>query len=236
MHNSLYLLFSCLVSGHFWASATHDKLAVLGAAPICCYSKRTNLYGYASTLQIGRNLATHSSSSTSTCHHTMAFLYDIQANQAMSGIDSRLVSRMGFSVDTKSKAGISVAEGDESQLKDSVDSRQAAMNLGASSGFVRWDLFVTLTNNQSEFPGTRHLHEHKQSLSWTAQIPEYDTLPLFHKEEIARSMELAYSSVLGRCWMEARKLVSMWCSIVLCCVSCGFSNPSMYAVARVYNV
>ena len=138
MPHFIYFL-SCLVSGHFWASATHDKLAVLGAAPICCYSKRTNLYGYASTLQIGRNLATHSSSSTSTCHHTMAFLYDIQANQvnqAMSGIDSRLVSRMGFSVDTKSKAGISVTKRDESQLKDSVDSRQAALNLGASSAFV----------------------------------------------------------------------------------------------------
>ena len=134
------------------------------------------------------------------------------------------------------QTGISVAEGDESQLKDSVDSRQAALNLGASSAFVSWDLFVTLTNNQSEFPGTRHLHEHKQSLSWTAEIPEYDTLPLFHKEEIARSMELAYSSVLGRCWMEARKLVSLWRSIVLCCVSCGFSNPTVYAVARVHNV
>ena len=54
---------------------------------------------------------------------------------------------MGFSVDTKSKAGISVAEGDESQLKDSVDSRQAALNLGAFSAFVCWDLFLTLTNN-----------------------------------------------------------------------------------------
>ena len=121
----------------------------------------------------------------------MAFLYDIQANQAMSGIDSRLVSRMGFSVDTKTKAGISVAEGDESQLKESVDSTQAALNLGASTAFVSWDLFLTLTNNQSEFPGTRHLHEHKQSLSWTAQIPDYDSLPFFHKEELASSMELS---------------------------------------------
>ena len=228
--NFFFILF-CYISGHFWASATYDKLAVLGAAPICCYSKRTNLYGFASTLQIGRNLATHSSSSTSTCHHTMAFVYDIQANQAMSGIDSRLVSRMGFSVDTKSKAGISVNEGDESQLKDSVDSRQAALNLGASSAFISWDLFMTMTNNQSEFPGTRHLHEHKRSLTWTEQIPKYDTLPSFHKEEIARSMELAYSSVLGRCWMEARKLVSMLWSSVTCSVPHEISNPLVYAVA-----
>ena len=38
-------------------------------------------------------------------------------------------------------------------------------------------------------------------------FPGFDHLPLPQQREIKKSYEMAYTSVLGRCWMEARKLV-----------------------------
>ena len=51
---------------HFYCSATRDKIATLGCAPISCY--RGNIAhpdGFASNLERGRNLITHASSSGS---------------------------------------------------------------------------------------------------------------------------------------------------------------------------
>ena len=122
---------------HFWCSATHDPAAILGSAPISCYTNKTHPNGFASTLQIARNLSTSASSLTANCHIFTAFLYDIQTNQAMSGIDSRQVTRMGFCVNTKSKIGLSIVEGDNSGLHESKDSRQMTMNLAATSSKVK---------------------------------------------------------------------------------------------------
>jgi len=51
-----------------------------------------------------------------------------------------------------------------------------------------------------------HLHAHKASMSWTKHVPEYDGMPRFFQAEVEQSFEAAYGSVLGRCWMEVRKL------------------------------
>ena len=207
----LLYFMATLFPRHFWCSATHEPAAVLGSAPISCYTNKTHPNGFASSLQIARNLSTSASSSTANCHVFMSFLYDIQANQAMSGIDSRQVTRMGFRVETKSKVGLGLADGDESRLNESKDSRQMTMNLSASSQWDEWDYFYTMTGNQAQFPGIRHLHEFKESMRWTWMIKNFDHLPLSQQQEIKRSYEMAYTSVLGRCWMEARKLVRVLC-------------------------
>jgi len=192
---------------HFWASATHDETAILGCPPISCMNKASHPEGFASSLQVARNLATHSSSSASTCHSYTAFSYEIQANRASSDIDSRLVARHGFRVSTTTRSGLELADGDDSQLHESLDSRQGAMNLAAASQFVDFDAFVTLTCNQSEHPGIRHLNFWKVSQGWTQSVEDYDTLPNGHKEDVDRSFEMAYTSVLNRTWLEVRKLV-----------------------------
>ena len=201
----LYLMASCFPR-HFYAQATHDPIAILGSAPISCYTNATNPHGFASTLSIARNLGTHSSSSTSTCPITWSFLYDVQANKVAGGIDSRLISRNGFIVDVKSKNGISTRAKDQSALMESVDSHQAALDLAATQPYVGFDWFLTFTCNQAEHPGISHLHAHKESMKWTKHIPEYDTMSLSSKLDVKRSFELAYGSTLGRCWMEVRKL------------------------------
>ena len=163
--------------------------------------------GFASSIQVARNLATHSSSSSSTCHSYTAFSYEIQANRAMADIDSRLVARHGFRVSTTTKSGLELADGDDSQLHESLDSRQGAMNLAAASQFVDFDAFVTLTCNQSEHPGIRHLNLWKYSKGWTDMVEDYAKLSYLCKEDVDRSFEMAYTSVLNRAWLEVRKLI-----------------------------
>ncbi|KAL7538852.1 hypothetical protein ACHAXR_012264, partial [Thalassiosira sp. AJA248-18] len=199
----LYLMASCFPR-HFYSSATHDPCAILGSAPISCYTNATNPHGFASSLSISRNLATHSSSSTSTCPLFMSFCYDIQANRVAGGIDSRLISRRGFVVDVKSRNGISVRDDDNSKvtLNESVDSHQAALDLAATQPYLDFDWFLTFTCNQAQHPGIKHLHEHKEGMSWTKFIPGYDDLPIFEQQEVKRSFELSYGSTLGRCWKD----------------------------------
>ena len=107
---------------HFYAAASHDACAILGCAPLSCYTSATHPHGFASTLSISRNLVTHSSSSTSTDPMLMAFCYDVQANKVAGGIDSWLISRSGFMVDVKSRNGLSIRDKDASPLCQSIDS------------------------------------------------------------------------------------------------------------------
>jgi hypothetical protein len=202
----LYLL-GTLFPRHFWATATHDDVAVLGCAPISCYRKETNPDGFASNLQIARNYLTHSSASTSTCHNLAFALYDIQANTATSELDSRQVTRRGFRVSNTNKCGLEIANDEESGLYESLDSSQGALNLAAATKFVSHDVFVTLTLNQAKHPGIRHLHEWKESMGWTDQVPDYDLLSPKQQAEYKDSFEMAYMSVVNRSWLEVRKLL-----------------------------
>ena len=66
----------------------------------------------------------------------LGFCYDTQTNMAGSGIDSRVIGRSGFVVDNKSKYGMSSRGIGQSHLTESVDSKQAALNLGATAKYV----------------------------------------------------------------------------------------------------
>lgn len=195
-----------LFPGHFYACATDDPAAVLGALPLSCYSTQHNPHGMASTLSTVRNLLTHSSSSTSTCPNMVAFGYDIQSNKIASGVDSRLINRLGFKVDLMEPLGMSVRDTKHTRLTEGVDSHQAALDLAAVQQHHRFDLFCTFTCNQATWPGVAHLYEHKESLEWTTFIDGYSQMTKAQQKEVSRSFQQAYGMVLLRCWMEARKL------------------------------
>ena len=145
-------------------------------------------------------------SSTSTCPSLLGFVYDVLTNGAMSNVDSRLVDRHGFKVDVVSPHGISVREKDDSDLSESVDSHQAALDLAAAMPYVTFDLFLTFTCNQRLHPGVRHLHKYKESMKWTQFVPGYSCMHINEKIEVKRSYELAYGSVLARVWYEVRRI------------------------------
>ena len=202
----LYLA-ATLFPGIYYSNATHDDAATLGCPVISSHRGDTHPNGFASHLQIGRNTLTHSSSSSSTCHNFASYCYDLQANRAASSTDSRLVTKQGFGVSKTSSNGLQLATGDESCLHESVDSSQAAINLAAASQIVQFDLFLTFTCNQSLHPGIRHLHDWKKSEGYTKMIDGWSHLPRHVKDELSRSFEMSYLSIVSRSWLEVRKLL-----------------------------
>ena len=202
----VYIMGACFPR-HFYASSSRDRCSILGCPPISCYTGVSNANGFASSLSIARNLGTHSSSSTSTCPIFWSFLYDIQANRVASEYDSRLIGRRGFKVDIKSKNGIVLREGEnKSVLTESVDSHQSALDLAATMKYLDFDLFLTWTCNQSDHPGIKHLHQYKERMAWTKNVMDYDRMGTANRLDVKKSFEQAYGSILGRCWMEVRKL------------------------------
>jgi len=195
---------------HFFAAAPHDKSATFGCAPISCYGRKTNPDGFASTLQMARNLSTHASSSTATDDNFTAYLYDIQANAASAGIDSRLAIRSGFRATTDNdRSGFSLGERDKSSLTESLESSQASMNLAAAAYRINFHAFLTYTCNQSDHPGIHHLHDWVYSENedgWFSRIDKHEQYCEVEREDIRRSMDMAYSNILTRCWLEVRRL------------------------------
>ena len=58
----------------------------------------------------------------------------------------------------------------QSHLTESVDSKQAALNLGATAKYVSLTWFLTFTCNQAMHPGISHLCEFKESREWVKNI------------------------------------------------------------------
>lgn len=203
---------------HFFASATQDKHATLGCAPISCYGRKTNPDGFASTLQTARNLCTHASSSTATDDNFTSYLYDIQANAASAGIDSRLAIRSGFRATTekgRDASGFTLGDRDKSSLTESLESSQATMNLAAAAFRLNFHAFLTYTCNQSDHPGIRHLNDWVYSNdgeNWTSGIAKYKQYCAVEREDVRRSMDMAYSHILTRCWLEVRRL---WLNFII---------------------
>ncbi len=196
-----------LFPGIFWSGATHDKNAILGSPVISSERYNGNQNGFASSLQMTRNSLTHASSSAATCHNYAAFNYDRQANRAASSHHSSQIARHGFRVSNTSNEGLEIGSGADGSLHESVDSSQMAINLAAASKTIQFDLFLTFTCNQSMHPGIRHLFDWKKSEGWTKQFPDWKYLSAAEREEVSKSFEMAYMSVVSRSWMEVRKLL-----------------------------
>ena len=190
---------------HFWCNAKHDPIATLGCTPISCFRKTTYPDGFASNLDQARMYSTHASSSTSTDDNFTLHLYSIQANSASSGIDSRLATRSGFRVSTTNSSGLKLGESDKSQLDENLDSGQGAMNLAAAAHKLGMVVFLIYTPNQADHPGLRHLHEWKDSKRWTANLEHYEEYQTSLKKDYDISMEMAYTHMMTRCWLEVRK-------------------------------
>jgi hypothetical protein len=208
----LLYFHALLFPKHFWAAAKHDKVATLGCAPISCYRKKVHPDGFASNIEIARNLCTHASSSTATDDNFTSYLYDIQANAASAGIDSRSITRAGFKVSTASPTGLQLGDCNPSQLSETLDSSQGMMNLAAMSEKKGVDLFVTYTPNQADHPGLCHLHRWKESMCWTKFVVGYENYSATHRRDVHMSMEMAYTHILTRCWLEVRKL---WINFII---------------------
>jgi len=88
-------------------------------------------------------------------------------------------------VDVKSRDGLALRESEnKSNMNESVDSHQAALGVAATQKWLKFDLFMTWTCNQSEHPGIKHLHSFKESMEWTQYIPDYEKLSSWNKNHV----------------------------------------------------
>lgn len=209
---------------HFWCNSRFEPSATLGCPPISCFRNEANPDGFASTLDQARMYSTSAVSSTSTDDHFLMHLYSMQANAASSLIDSRLAMRNGFRVSTTTTSGLTLGEGDQSGLTESLDSGQGAMNLAAAAEKHGMDLFLTYTPNQKDHPGLCHLHQWKETKGWTTDLRYYHGYPSTHKKDYEDSFEMAYTHTLTRCWLEVRKL---WIQFIIYSTSTKMGKVSI---------
>jgi hypothetical protein len=206
---SLPLLYfnAPLFPRHYWSGATHDEHAILGCAPISCYNGKTHPNGFASLIQQARNLVNHASSSTATCTNFIMHLYDGLTNLSLRKRNSVTFVRSGLKVSTTGPSGLEAFDKDVSQLTECYESSQAMMNLAAANTEYPSDLFLTFSANQKDHPGIRHLYDWKESKLWTRYVDGYHTwFQDSHRRDVDKSMEMAYTHMLSRCWLETRRL------------------------------
>ena len=80
-------------------------------------------------------------------------------------------------MDVKRRDRLALRESEnKSNMNESVDSHQAALDLTATQNWLKFDLFMTWTCNQSEHPGIKHLHSFKESMDWIQYVPDYEKL------------------------------------------------------------
>ena len=60
----------------------------------------------------------------------------------------------------------------------------------------------------------------------TRHVPDYEKMPASCWEDVKKSFELAYGSVLGRCWMEVRKLWLEYISYSTSSILCKAGKPA----------
>ena len=90
-------------------------------------------------------------------------------------------------------------------MSGSTDSHQMVCSLSVSQEFVKYNMFLTFTCGQKDFPGTRNLFQWKSSKEWLSSITNYSSMSNFEHTEFAKSIEDLYGLISFRNWMESRQ-------------------------------
>ncbi len=84
--------------------------------------------------------------------------------------------------------------------------------------YIKYTWFLTFTANQSEHPGLLYLHEWKNSMKWTKNIPSYKSFSTFEKNELKKAMEQAYGMQVYSNWNTVKfmflKYIEQKCTIL----------------------
>ena len=157
--NPLIYMESSLFTWIFYHSSSNDRFSMLGATLFVYGTIKTNPFGLDSFVGMNRSCVTNYGSLSSSCVPYINFLYDVMCKKALCHSDSHKVTKHGFVADTKSATGLSIRNKGESSLSDSTNSHQMVRSLSASQEFDKYDMFLTFTCGQKDFPGTRNLFQ-----------------------------------------------------------------------------
>lgn len=136
----------------------------------------------------------------------MCFYFDFLSNMLLSSEDFQDLSERGFKVDDTSASGLGVQEKGSFSLNESVDSRHKVLNLSTSQRYVIYTWFLTLTCNQSMFPGVGHLHDWKNAGKWKELIKDFESMSEFQQKEYIDAMENTYGIHVLNNWHTSKHL------------------------------
>ncbi len=154
----LLYMESSLFTRIFYHSSSYDKFSILGALPLFAYStNKRNPFGFESFVIMNCSRVTNYGSLTSSYIHYIKWLHDVHANKELYHSDPHHVNERGFVVDMKSLIGLSIRNKGESALSNSIDSHQMVRSLSVSQKHTKFDMFLTITCAQKDFPGTSNL-------------------------------------------------------------------------------
>eukprot|EP00984_Skeletonema_dohrnii_P023809 scaffold12895_cov164-Skeletonema_dohrnii-CCMP3373.AAC.6 len=205
---SLGLLYpeSGIFVRHFYASASADKLSLIGSIPLYMYRGGYHL-GFATIEDHLRSRITNQSSTIATDPSYVNFSYDVMMNQALGKSDSRTLAYRGLRVSENGNQ-LSPREEDsnddifDDQMKGDVDGHRNVRNLCASMKYIQWSHFYTITLNHRDHPGIKDVFEWKEYQSWLQNHPEYPHLSSASRDEFTRSFEDAYMHMVTPKWID----------------------------------
>ena len=177
-----------------------------GSLPSSFLASKVPSCGFASIKNHINIRITNQCCSSSTNPSYISFLYDILSNLLLNSVDSRLIISRGLTCED-GNIGIRVKSSKDTNLHDSIDSKQMVKNLCASQKYIPMHFFLTFTVNQSEHFGIKHIKRWIDNLEWVSQFKDYVNLTPTGKQNIKKSMDLAGAPILLRNWMETRTLL-----------------------------
>ena len=125
------------------------------------------------------------------------FYFDGCTNTALNGHDSRVIIHRGLDPSASSITGFTVRNGTDSLVGEVVDTRTIIRELSASQKLDNYILFFSVTVNQTQQPGLKHIKEWLDDSDWKNNFQNFFYLQSGDQEEIHDQML--------RNWLEIRR-------------------------------
>ena len=184
----------------FW-QLHNDSGSFPGALPSSFLASKVSSSGFASIKSHINVRLTNQYSSSSSNPSYITFLFDILSNFLLNSVDSRIIIARGLTCED-GNIGIRVKSRKETNLHDSIDSKQMVKNLCASQKYLPMHFFLTFTVNQLEHFGVKNIKEWIDGYEWTSYFDGFEDFTLKERTYLKKSMDQAAAPLLLRNWME----------------------------------
>ena len=162
--------------------------------------------GFASLKQHYQCRLTTAGMGTSNNPAYITHAFDVMANVALRGYDTRLILHRGF-IDSQGATGLKMRNEDDVFYTDSIDNRQIVNNLSSAERYYPSTYFITGTCNQSHQFGIRNIKKWIDSDGPLENFPHYHELLPQEKDEVKKAIQQSAGTLILRNWMEVRKII-----------------------------
>ena len=196
-----------LFNSIFWKGLpSGDLLGAIPSALLTGVRSGGKTQGFASLKDHYQCRLTTPGTGTSNNPFYITHAFDVMANVALRGCDTRLILHRGF-IESQGSIGLKMRNDDQDFYTDSIDNRQVVNNLSSAERYYGSTYFVTGTCNQREQFGVRKVKQWIDSDGPLENYPHFDKLDYSEKEEVKKAIQQAAGTLIFRNWMEVRKII-----------------------------